>query len=167
MSEAEYPKNGRLCGIDYGTVRIGVAISDIDQSIASPYETYTRRTEKLDVEYFQKLVKSELIKGFVVGLPVHHSGDPSQKSNEAANFGSWLKEITQIPIAYYDERFTTAMAREIVSASNLSGKRKKSMLDRVAAQVILSTYLESPNRAIFDPLRQFLEGDDDRKSNRK
>lgn len=144
-------------------MRIGISISDAEQSIASPFETYTRRNEKLDAEYFQKLARQELVKGFVVGLPVHHSGDPSQKSHECTLFGNWLHQQTQVPVVFYDERFTTAMAREIVSESELSGRRKKALLDRIAAQVILRTYLESPQRAIVDPLRQFLEGDDDRR----
>lgn len=163
MTDTPFPQTGRLCGVDYGTVRVGIAITDMDQSIASPFETYTRRTEKLDEQYFRDLIKQELIKGIVVGLPVHHSGDPSQKSNEAANFGKWLHELTGVPVIYYDERFSTAMARELVADAELSGKRKKSMLDRIAAQVILTAYLESPDRAISDPLRQFLESDDDRK----
>ncbi len=82
------PVSGRLLGIDFGTVRIGVAISDANQKIASPLETYTRRNAKLDAEHFTKLVKQESVVGIVVGLPVHMSGDESKKSLEVREFGT-------------------------------------------------------------------------------
>jgi putative Holliday junction resolvase len=137
------PSSGRLAGIDYGTVRVGVAISDPTQTIASPLEVYTRRNEKLDAKYFIELVAAERIVGFVVGLPVHMSGDASEKSREAVVFGKWLHEITELPVTWFDERYTTAMARDVLSHSNLSGKKRKAQLDKLAAQILLSAYLES------------------------
>ena len=108
---ASLPTSGRLIGIDFGTVRIGVAISDGDQKIASPLETYTRRNETLDAEYFVRLVQQEHVVGFVVGLPIHMSGDESEKSIEARQFGTWLAEAAGKPVTWIDERFTTAFAR--------------------------------------------------------
>lgn len=146
MAEANdhsLPTSGRLAGIDFGTVRIGIAISDAGQSLASPLETYVRRNEKLDAQYFVKLVATEKITGFVIGLPVHMSGDESEKSAEAREFGSWLVEQTEVPVDWIDERYTTAFARDVLSKSGLSGKKRKAMLDKIAAQAILSTYLES------------------------
>ena len=64
----------RIAGIDYGTVRIGIAMADTEVGIAGPYENYNRRTPALDAEYFQRLAKEERIGRFVVGLPVHLSG---------------------------------------------------------------------------------------------
>lgn len=141
------PPDGRLAGIDFGTVRVGVAISDPSQTIASPLETYQRRTTDLDASYFQNLVAREQIVGFVVGLPVHMSGDASQKSKEAVAFGKWLAESTGLPVDWIDERYTTAMAREMLSQSNLSGKKRKAQLDKLAAQILLATYLESGPQA--------------------
>lgn len=140
------PNKGRLCGIDYGTVRIGIAISDPGQSIASPLETYNRRTEALDAKYFLQLAKTEELVGFVVGLPVHMSGDASEKSTEAVKFGTWVFEQTEIPVAWVDERYSTAMAREMLGQSNMSGKKRKSMLDKIAAQILLSAYMDSENK---------------------
>ena len=142
------PTEGRLCGIDFGTVRIGVSISDPGQTISSPLETYQRRSVDLDSKYFQNLVKEERVVGFVVGLPVHMSGDPSQKSREAIAFGKWLNAETGIPVAWIDERYTTAMAREALNQSNLSGKKRKAQLDKLAAQILLSVYLESGEQAV-------------------
>jgi len=146
------PTTGRLCGIDYGTVRIGVAISDPGQTISSPLETYQRRSPKLDAEYFQKLVEAEQLVGFIVGLPVHMSGEPSQKSKEAIAFGNWLREQTEIPVTWIDERYTTAMAREMLNQSGLSGKKRKAQLDKLAAQILLSVFLESGPQTEMSPL---------------
>jgi putative Holliday junction resolvase len=140
------PEQGRLAGIDFGTVRIGVAISDQGQSISSPLEVYIRRNESLDGKYFKELVAAEQIVGFVVGLPVHLSGDASEKSREAISFGKWLTTATEMPVVWFDERFTTAMAREVLSQSSMSGKKRKAQLDKMAAQILLTAYLETDRR---------------------
>ena len=137
------PPTGRLVGIDYGTVRVGIAISDLSQTIASPLEVYRRRNEKLDREYFSKLVLAEAPVGFVVGLPLHLSGDESPKSKESKSFGQWLREVTKLPVVWFDERFTTAMAREVLNQSHLSGAKRKAALDKLAAQILLSAFLEA------------------------
>ena len=80
----------RIAGIDYGTVRIGIALADTEMGIAGPFENYTRRSPALDAEYFTTLAKEERIGRFVVGLPVHLHGGESQKSTEAREFGKWL-----------------------------------------------------------------------------
>ncbi|MCH2182892.1 MAG: Holliday junction resolvase RuvX [Mariniblastus sp.] len=141
--ETVLPSRGRLAGIDFGTVRIGVAVSDPDQIIASPLETYHCRTPEQDAVFFQELVVREEICGFVVGLPVHMSGDESQKSEEARAFGAWLGAQTGLPVDWMDERYTTAFARESLANSGLRGKSRKARLDKIAAQLILATYLES------------------------
>ena len=75
---------GRICGIDYGTVRFGIAISDASCTIASPYETYQRRDAAADAERFQRLVAEEGVVRYVVGLPVHTSGEESIPNAAAA-----------------------------------------------------------------------------------
>ena len=137
------PTSGRLLGIDFGTVRVGIAICDENQSIASPLETYNRRNERLDAKYFQQLVAENSIVGIVVGLPLHMSGDESAKSAEAREYGNWLQTTTGAPVGWIDERYSTAFAREMLSGSNLSAKKRKARLDKVAAQAILMAYLES------------------------
>jgi putative Holliday junction resolvase len=141
--QQKLPAKGRLAGIDFGTVRIGVAISDPGQTIASPLDNYVRRGQSHDAEYFNRLARDEQLVGFVVGLPVHLSGDESEKSVEAKSFGNWLNRITGLPVDWIDERFTTAMAREVLSQSHLSGKKRKAQLDKLAAQILLTAYLDS------------------------
>ncbi len=140
--ENDMPREGRLAGVDYGTVRIGVAISDPGQILASPFDNYTRRGDKLDAEWFCEFVESESVIGFVVGLPIHLSGDESEKSVEARTFGRWLRELTQLPVAFNDERYTSVDAEQKMINAKLTRKRRKERLDMLAAQQILSTYLE-------------------------
>ena len=134
---------GRIAGIDYGTVRIGIAISDPQRTIASPYENYTRRDPVADAKRFQQLVAEEGIKLFVVGLPLMPSGDESKKSAEAREFANWLAEVTSVPIEFFDERYTSVEAEEMLIGIDMTRKQRKKRLDMLAAQLILKGYLES------------------------
>jgi putative Holliday junction resolvase len=142
MSDA-LPRTGRLAGIDYGSVRIGVAITDPRQCLASPLEIYQRRGTGADAEWLKRLVKREQIVGFVVGLPVHTSGRESQKSMEARRFGQWVGEQTRLPVRFFDERYTTVQAEALLLDADLTSKRRKQRLDKLAAQILLVAYLES------------------------
>jgi putative Holliday junction resolvase len=137
---------GRIGGVDYGTVRIGLAVSDPDRTMASPLEIYVRRSSALDAKHFQQLARDERIVLWVVGLPVHLDGRESQKSREARNFGKWLGEITELPVEFFDERFSSAQADEILQAAELTRKRRKRRLDMLAAQIMLTAYLESQSK---------------------
>ena len=143
---------GRIAGIDYGTVRIGVAISDPEQKIASPLELYQRQGDAQDAQYFCRLMEREQITLWVVGLPVHLSGKESQKSIEARKFGTWLEANTGVGVTYYDERFTTQMADELLAEGAISKKKQKQRRDKVAAQIILTCFLEAGPTADEPPL---------------
>jgi putative Holliday junction resolvase len=142
MSDA-LPPAGRLAAIDYGTVRLGVAITDPEQRLASPLENYTRRGAAADARWLTQLVAAERIVGLVVGLPVHTSGAESQKSREARQFGQWLAEVTKLPVRFFDERYTTAHAEALLIDADMTRKRRKQRLDKLAAQILLASYLES------------------------
>lgn len=134
---------GKILAIDFGTVRVGLAISDPDRKFAFPLETYQRDTKERDQEYFQKLMKREDIHTLLMGLPVHLSGEESQKSYEARQFGAWLQEVTKLPVVYFDERFTSVQAENFLLEAGLTNKRRKARRDRVAAQILLQTYLDA------------------------
>lgn len=144
-------KTGRVAGIDFGTVRIGIAVSDAGRSIASPLENYTRRSPEQDARRFRQIAADEQVGLFVVGLPVHLDGRESQKSLEARQFGQWLAEVTGVPVEFYDERFTTAEAEEILLGAELTSKRRKKRRDMLAAQIMLAAYLESHTKGTQDP----------------
>jgi putative pre-16S rRNA nuclease len=141
------PNKGRLAGVDFGTRRIGIAICDATQRLASPLDNYTRGSKGQDADYFRRIVKGESVVGWVVGLPVHMSGDESEKSLEAREFGKWLEIETELPVTFYDERFSTAIADEFLAIGKLTKKKRQQRRDMLAAQVILASYLESDRSA--------------------
>jgi putative Holliday junction resolvase len=134
---------GKIAGIDYGTVRIGIAISDADRILASPFETYIRKSSDKDAVYFRQLVNEERITRFVLGLPLHLSGDLSEKAKEVLRFGQWLKAITGIDVDYFDERYTSVEAEHILREAKITTKKRKAHRDKLAAQILLTAYLEA------------------------
>ncbi len=139
----QFPAAGRVAGVDFGTVRIGIAISDADRKIASPLENYTRRGTEQDARWFRRLVDEHEVVLFVVGLPLHMDGRESEKSLEARRFGDWLAETTGMPVEYFDERLTSHEAERVLLDADLTRKRRKKRLDMLAAQIILRGYLEN------------------------
>jgi putative Holliday junction resolvase len=133
----------RILGIDYGSVRIGLAVSDPDRKIAFPLATYTRHSRNADATYLLELIEQEEIGALVVGLPVHLSGREGQKAGEARAFGKWLAEVSGLSVVFADERFTTVEAESALLTAGLTNKKRKERRDRVAAQIILQTYLDA------------------------
>jgi putative Holliday junction resolvase len=142
---------GRIAGIDFGTVRIGIALSDPERTIASPVESYTRRGPAEDARRMQRLVAEERVVLFVVGLPVHLDGRESHKSIEAREFGRWLTETTGVPVEFFDERFSSVEAEHLLQSAELTSKRRKKRIDMLAAQIMLAAYLESHTKGQQPP----------------
>jgi len=147
-SQRELP--GRVAGIDFGTVRIGIALSDPGRTIATAKENYTRRGGDADARHFRRLAAEEEVALFVVGLPIHLDGRESEKSIEARQFGRWLGEVTGVPVEFFDERFTSVEAEQLLLGAKLTSKRRKRRLDMIAAQIMLSAYLESSGKGRGD-----------------
>jgi len=142
MNSTKLP-SGRLAGVDYGRRRIGVSICDTERLIASPLLVHkTTGDRQSDAMFFLKLVEQEEIVGFVVGLPIHSDGRNSEMSSEVEKFAAWLTQTTELPIAFQDERHTSQEASGLLRPARLTRGRKKERHDAVAAQVILSTWLE-------------------------
>ncbi len=150
------PSQGRLAGIDFGTVRLGLAICDPGQRWTTPLETYQRHSRRADETFFARLARQEEICGWVVGLPIHCDGAESEKSREARQFGQWLGQTTRLPVAFFDERFTTAEARKLLNDTPLSGRKRKKQLDQMAAYLILTHYLDSESHRMSQ--NEALEG---------
>ncbi|MCH9655484.1 MAG: Holliday junction resolvase RuvX [Planctomycetes bacterium] len=143
---ADFPDEGRLLGLDYGTKRVGIAISTFEQNISSPLENYTRQTETQDQNHLTKIINEYQCKGLVVGLPVHMSGDEGQKAKEARQFGNWVSQFAQIPVRFWDERYSSASAEEFLVNLNINRNKRKAYLDKLAAQIILQSFLDSADR---------------------
>ncbi|WP_345683936.1 Holliday junction resolvase RuvX [Novipirellula caenicola] len=139
----DFPLAGRLASIDFGSVRIGIAICDPDRILASPLEVRAADQWKQDGDYYRELTKSERISAFVVGLPIHLDGGESEKSLQAREFARWLSKTTGKPVRLFDERFTTADANNRMRAAGYSRQGKKKRIDAVAALVILESFIEA------------------------
>ncbi len=139
----DLPDSGRLLGIDYGTVRIGLAMCDESQRWVTPLDTYHRRNSRLDEKFLSDLVEREHVCGIVMGLPIHSDGAESQKSREVRDFQLWLARFIDAPCVFQDERFTTAEAQRLLRAAGLNHEQRKKRVDRLAAHLILEHYLES------------------------
>ncbi|MGW8258275.1 MAG: Holliday junction resolvase RuvX [Thermoguttaceae bacterium] len=148
-SHQKYP--GRVAGIDYGTKRIGIALSDPAREIASPFESYVRRNPEQDAQRFCRLKSEEGVELFVVGLPIHLDGRESEKSLEARRFGSWLAEVTGVEVVFFDERFTSVEAENLLMDAGLSQKRRKKRIDMLAAQIMLEAYLQAAEEDRHNP----------------
>lgn len=141
-----FPQEGRLMGLDFGTRRLGIAVSTPEQTMASPLENYDRKNPKLDAKHLRELVEEYRIKGLVVGLPVHMSGDEGGLARSAREFGQWIAEETGLPLRFWDERFTSALAEEILQAASLTKKQRKARKDKLAAHLLLQSFLDAKDR---------------------
>ncbi len=139
----EIPAEGSLLGLDYGRVRIGVAVSTPEQSLAVPLETWERtgRTDE-DVSHLEQLIRDQRVVALVVGLPLHADGTISVLSQEAEAFGAWLREVTGMPVTFWDERYTSRQAEDVLLSVDMSRKKRKARRDMIAAQMILQGYLD-------------------------
>ncbi|XZE45744.1 Holliday junction resolvase RuvX [Pirellulaceae bacterium SH467] len=147
-----WPDSGRLAGVDYGTVRIGIALCDPSRTWTSPLETYTRKGLEPDRQYFLRITKENQIGGWVLGLPIHCDGRESVKSKEVREFAKWLRDETDRPVRFIDERYTTALANRMLRDLELTHKQRKKQLDKIAAHIILESYLDSTKQPYFEPL---------------
>ncbi|MCS7022148.1 MAG: Holliday junction resolvase RuvX [Gemmataceae bacterium] len=137
------PPDGVLLGIDYGAVRIGVAMCDPERRIASPLQTYVRRQPLSDAGHFAHLASEVRAVGIVVGLPLHADGRESRSSQEARHFAAWLAAVTGLPVVFWDERFTTGAAENVLIQARLTHQQRRLRRDRVAAQMILQSFLDA------------------------
>ncbi len=143
----DLPLRGRLLGVDYGTKRVGVAVSDVFQEIVSPLHNYQRINNQADTQFFLKVVVEYEAAGFVVGLPLHMSGDDSGKSKEARRYAKWLRRFTGLPVAFQDERYSSVRAEAMMIQADLNKRQRNARIDKLAAHVLLQDFVESRSSA--------------------
>jgi putative Holliday junction resolvase len=134
---------GRLLGVDFGMKRVGFAITDPDRIIASPLETYERQDAESDAAHYKSLIAREQIVAIVVGLPMHNDGREGKSAELARAFGQMLNSVTSLPVHYWDERFSTVQAEAALWSAGLTHRKRAERRDRVAAQMILQSYMEA------------------------
>ncbi len=132
----------KILALDIGTVRIGIATSDIMEIIASAYEVYRRKNLDIDVKYIAELVSKLDAGEIVIGLPLKLDGTEGQSVEMAREFGEKLSQLVNIPIVYQDERLSTVTAQKILIESGMRREKRKDKVDSIAATIILQTYLD-------------------------
>lgn len=134
---------GRIMGIDYGKVRIGIALTDLLKTIASPYEVYKSVSLQKDVEYFVKLVKEKEVEKIVIGLPLNMDGSEGERAKRTRIFGEMLEKACSVPIVYQDERLSSVEAENYLLDGDVRRDKRKNLIDKVAATIILEDYLRA------------------------
>ena len=133
----------RILAIDYGTKRTGIAVTDPLKLIAQPYKTVP--TSELN-DFLEQYLREEAVEKIILGMPLHADGSPAQIAHLVVGFSRKLrKTYPEIPVLHWDERFSSRDAKEAILESGVSQKKRrdKSLVDQVAAALILKDYLEA------------------------
>lgn len=139
---AALPPSGALAGLDLGEKTIGVAVSDLRRSVATPQETVRRKKFTLDAARLIEIAKARSLAGFVLGLPLNMDGSEGPRCQSTRSFARNLSQICDLPIGFWDERLSTVAAeRALLEADTSRGKRAK-VIDHVAAGFILQGFLD-------------------------
>ena len=134
----------RILSIDFGKKRTGVAVTDPLQIIANPLETVATATL---FDYLENYIKKEPVERIVIGRPTQPNGKPSENLARVENFyNRWKKLHPEIPIDYYDERFTSVIAHRAIIDSGVkksTRRENKGLVDAISATIILQDYMQS------------------------
>jgi len=133
----------RVLGIDFGTRRIGAAVSDPRRKISTPLEVYERKDQAQDARHYRNLVLELDVDLIVVGLPVHTSGQEGTSAKQARAWGVWVGAETCLKVVYHDERFSTVEAEERLLAAGIKRQGRKEKRDMLAAQILLQNFLDA------------------------
>ena len=131
-----------ILGLDVGDVRIGIAISDELGIAAHPLCTIRRKNSKADLEALQGLIGTHKAEGLVVGLPKMLTGEIGIQGQKVQQFVEELKQQIDLPVTFWDERFTTVEAERMLRGTKKRGRKRKEVVDQVAAVLILNAYLD-------------------------
>lgn len=132
----------RKMGLDIGTVRIGIALSDPLNILASGYETYKCKNREEDLKHIVNLAKEKQVEEIVLGLPLNMDGTEGKMAEYVRLLVQDLSKLTPIKLVLEDERLTSVEAEEILLEQNLSRDKRKEKIDQVAATLILQGYID-------------------------
>ena len=135
---------GRVLGVDVGTVRVGLALSDLTGTLASPLETLHRAKNHADLDRLAALVVEHEVAEVVVGEPVHLSGASGASAQDASNYAQELADrIPDVPVILIDERLSTVTAASHLREGGINSRKQRPVIDQAAAVVILQQFLDS------------------------
>lgn len=133
----------RAMGIDLGSKRIGIAISDFSGTIASPHSVIQRaRSKRLDHQRIREIVEVEEVEMVIVGLPLAMSGAQSAAAKAATAEARDLATVLSVPVEMFDERLTTVAADRVLREAEISASARRQYVDKVAAAILLQSWLE-------------------------
>ena len=134
----------RKMGLDYGKARIGVAFSTF--SIASADHIYKTQNEEADLKYFSNLISKQQVSLVVLGLPLNADGTECDMTYVVQEFGKKLEKTSGVKVVFQDERYTSFEAEEYLKEAGVKWEKRKELLDKISAQIILQNYLDAnPN----------------------
>ena len=133
----------RKMGIDYGDVRIGIAMTDALCIISSPFEVYKNKGEEDALNHIVNLIKEYDVDEVAMGLPLNMDGTEGERAVIHKNFGQKLSELSGVKVEYVDERLTSAEAEEILISSGVRREKRKELIDKISAQIILQTHINN------------------------
>src|ERR1700675_4232213 len=145
------PARGALIGLDLGSKTIGVASSDPDRRLAAPVETIHRTTFAVDAKRLLALTAERRAVGFVLGLPINMDGSEGPRAQSTRAFARNMAKLTELPIALWDERLSTAAVERELIAADASRAKRKAVIDQHAAIYILQGALDRLRRHIPPP----------------
>ena len=133
----------RTLALDVGDKRIGMAVTDPLNITAQPLQTLIRKDRKGDFDEIKEVVRNMSVSKIIVGLPLNMDGTAGARAKESYKFVDKLKEELGIPIQLWDERLSTMEANRVLLQADVSRKKRKKVDDKIAAQLILQSYLSS------------------------
>ncbi len=142
---ARLKRDERLLGLDVGTKTVGLALSDVMRQIATPLETIRRTKFSADAARLLHLAQEHGVGGFVIGLPVNLDGSEGPRAQSTRAFARNLGQLTDLPMAFWDERLSTAAAERALLEADASRKRRAEVIDKMAAAYILQGALDRLN----------------------
>jgi len=148
------PPRGALIGLDLGTKTIGVAVSDPDRRVAAAVETVTRKKFTVDAARILALAAERRAAGFVLGLPINMDGSEGPRAQATRAFARNLAQRTELPIALWDERLSTAAVERALIDADVSRAKRKRVIDQHAAVFILQGALDRLAKSDLQPAQR-------------
>jgi len=135
--------SGRILAIDYGSRRMGLAVSDLLGITAQGIDTLERKNKRADFGRLERTIREYQVREIVLGNPLRMSGQEGTQSQKVAAFAEELRQRFQLPVHLWDERLTSAEANRLLRENEVSTKKRAQAVDRMAAVLILQSFLQS------------------------
>lgn len=136
----------RVLGIDYGERRIGIAISDVFGWTAQGLEVIERCKPEADLNRIKEIVEQHNVEAIIIGFPKNMNGSVGYRGELSELFAQQVKAICGLPVHLWDERLSTVAAERLLLEADISRKKRKQVIDKMAATIILQTYLDYQSR---------------------